>query len=272
MDWIQGERFIGLADLTFAPPTRRNDDYDGLPSTFTKEKAMAKLPCVIYTHTMYVKQLFGIIEQLDNKFIVISHNGDVNIDFEPPANVIKWFTQNVDIINHKIDSIPIGLENNRWFANIHKKEKMLDKLRSAKEHRNLVYINHNVATNPLERQLPYQVLEGKPWVTSIRGTNGHGFDQYLDNVYNHKFVVCPRGNGIDTHRLWETLYMRSIPIVRKDINNWFYSDLPILFVTDWTDITEAMLNDVWNEYKIREWNMNKLRFTYWKDLILNSRY
>jgi hypothetical protein len=37
--------------------------------------------------------------------------------------------------------------------------------------------------------------------------------RYASLASNFRFVACPRGNGIDTHRFWETLYRGSIPIV-----------------------------------------------------------
>ena len=38
---------------------------------------------------------------------------------------------------------------------------------------------------------------------------------YKQKLESHKFVLCPPGNGIDTHRMWETLYLDSIPVVEK---------------------------------------------------------
>jgi hypothetical protein len=48
------------------------------------------------------------------------------------------------------------------------------------------------------------------------GSNGQNYENYIDNIYNHKFVICPEGNGIDTHRFWESLYLGVIPVI---INN-----------------------------------------------------
>jgi hypothetical protein len=46
-----------------------------------------------------------------------------------------------------------------------------------------------------------------------------------------------RGNGVDTHRLWESLYLGTVPIVGKD--SWSESlaklNLPIKFIEDWTN-------------------------------------
>jgi hypothetical protein len=188
-----------------------------------------------------------------------------------PDNILKWYSQNVGIVNSRIESIPIGLENDRWFKGLHKKEKMLIKLSRPRLYKNQVYMNHNIETNPLKRQKPYDLLSGKSWVTVESGKNGHGFDEYLDDVYKHNFVICPEGNGMDTHRIWETLYMGSIPIEKRNINNQFYTDLPICFVNDWEDITLDFLEKEYVQIKGQEWNMEKLTFTYWQNKILNER-
>jgi hypothetical protein len=147
---------------------------------------------------------------------------------------------------------------------------MLNKLQEPKKFRSMVYVNHNIKTNPKEREKPYAVLGGKPWVTSAMGSNGQGYENYLDNIYNHPFVICPQGNGIDTHRTWECLYMKTIPIEKRNINNQFYTDLPILFVDDWEEITERFLHDQFMAMAEKKWNMEKLNFSYWKNEIVNS--
>lgn len=270
MDWIQGQKFIQIADFTYSPAVKVKDDYDSLPNTF--DLSLLKELNIVYTHTMYVKQLFHTIAALSQRFVIITHNSDVNIHnaFKPPENVVKWHSQNVDVIDDRIESIPIGLENDRWFKKVNKKEKMLSKLKEQRKIKNLVYMNHNIKTNLNERLHPYQLLRDKSWVTADMRVNGEDFDNYIDNIYNHKYVICPRGNGMDTHRFWETLYMGAIPIVKKDINNWFYCDIPILYVNDWDEVTLDTLDDMYIMLSNGEWDTKKLTFTYWKNKILNQ--
>ena len=272
MDWIQGDKFIKLGKYIFAPQKRRNDDYDKLPNTLDVKKL--KDGDIIYTHTIYVKELFEVIKNLPQKVVVVSHNGDVNIDFPPPDNVIKWYTQNVNIKHERIQSIPIGLENDRWFSDVHKKEKMLAKVREPKrynEEMRVAYMNFNISTNPAKRELPYKILRDNFWVTTDMGSNGHRFDEYLDNLYKHKFVICPEGNGMDTHRTWEALYIGTIPIEVRNINNSYYENIvPILLIDDWSCINETnLLLQYWwglagRYYESRE----ALTFEYWKNKIL----
>lgn len=269
IDWIQGEKFIKLADFIYSPKYKLPDDYDRLYNTFNLFNL--KNINIVYTHTFYVKQLFQIIAELDKKFIIITHNSVINIDksFIITENVIKWYSKNVNVNNFKIESIPLGLENNRWFIQIHKKEKMIELLNQSKKIKNLVYMNHNIKTNPDKRKELYQIFKRKSWVTIDHGSNGYKFDKYIDNVYNHKFVICPEGNGMDTVRTWECLYMETIPIEKRNINNQFYTDLPICFVDDWKEITEDFLENEYIRIKQFIWNMKKLSFEYWKNKILS---
>ena len=61
--------------------------------------------------------------------------------------------------------------------------------------------------------------------------------------------------------------MGCIPIEKRNLNNRFYADLPICFVNDWEEVTEEFLVRELIRIRSTEWNMEKLTFTYWKNLI-----
>jgi hypothetical protein len=264
-DFIVGEKFYTVADFIYS--TDNIEDYNKLVSTFdiTKLKELN----IVYLHTMYKDYFFEMIKNLENKFIVVTHNSDMSADnVDIPKNVIKWYSQNVNVKDDRLESLPIGLENSRWFPEIKKQSKIIEKVRTAKNIRNLVYMSHNVNTNIKERTLVFNVLKDKKFVTN-QSTN---FDLYIDNIYNHKFVICPEGNGIDTHRTWETLYLGSIPIEKRNINNQYYTDLPICFVDNWEEVTEDFLNKEWERITQGSWNLAKLNFQYWKKRIKVANY
>ena len=56
-----------------------------------------------------------------------------------------------------------------------------------------------------------------------------------------RYIAAPRGNGLDTHRFWETLYRGGIPVVKK--GNWSTHirnlGIPLLEVTSW-DANEVL--------------------------------
>jgi hypothetical protein len=186
-----------------------------------------------------------------------------------PKNLIKWFGQNVCVEDERIESIPIGLENSQWFPETKKIEKIDRKSQEEKTIKNLLYINHDIRTNPNQRAKPYELFKDVNFATVVSGRNGSNFDEYLENICSHKFVLCPEGNGTDTHRTWECLYTGTIPIEKRNINNSFYRDLPICFVNDWCEINEKFLEEEFLRIKNKNHNFLKLNFDYWKQRIEN---
>jgi hypothetical protein len=270
MDFIIGEKFPSIAEFIFSSHLieNGNEDYNKLNNTFNIKNLNDVN--IVYLHTMYKNQFFDLIRYLDNKFIVITHNSDINISNidNLPNNVIKWYSQNVNYRDERLESLPIGLENSRWFTEINKKNKIINKIQTNKNIKNLVYINHNINTNKKERIIPYDLFKTKKFATCDFGGNGYDFNHYIDSVYNHKFVICPEGNGIDTHRTWETLYLKTIPIEKRNINNSFYQDLPICFVNNWEEITEDFLNSEYDRIiNNNNFNLKKLKFAYWQEKI-----
>jgi len=231
---------------------------------------------IFYCDTHNVNDFFDSIK-FDHDFILVSHNSDGKVTKTPketdadfnkkPKNLKKWFAQNVCVEDEIMVSLPIGLENSEWFPNINKIGQMINKLNSEKYFKNTLYVNHNINTNIKERELPYKLFSNKDYVTCVSGHNGLDYENYIDNIYNHKFVLCPEGNGTDTHRTWECLYMDTIPIEKRNINNSFYDDLPICFVDKWDDITEEFLNEEYNRITKIKYNLSKIDFNYWVDEI-----
>ena len=269
IDWIQGEKFEDVADYKYAPSIRYKDDYCHLVNTLDFKKL--KDGDIIYTHTFYAKQLFDILELIGVKVYIITHNADEPADWVPPENVLHWYSQNVGLSYPKIESIPIGLENNRWWKGLRKRAKMEEMLTQPLPHKKLVYMNHNIKNNRAQRQRPYELFGEADWITVFHGKNGLRFDSYLENVCNHKFMVCPEGSGIDCHRFWECLYLGTIPIVKKCVNVMFYAHLPVLLIDDWEEVTKEMLEDFYQDHQF-DWDSvwKQLMFGWWKNKILKE--
>lgn len=71
--------------------------------------------------------------------------------------------------------------------------------------------------------------------------------------------------------MWEALYARTVPIVRYDIAYRNFQELPILFVNDYSEVTEDFLNKKYKEMSEQEWDFSKLRISYWKEQILKDQ-
>jgi hypothetical protein len=76
--------------------------------------------------------------------------------------------------------------------------------------------------------------------------------------------------GYDTMRMWEALYLKTIPIVTDCVALRHFQDLPVIFSKDFTEINENYLNEKYEELKNKEWNHEKLFMPYWKNTILSD--
>ena len=204
------------------------------------------------------------------KLLISGHSDhsihDAHVDFYNPS---VWFATNKQTSNPNVIALPLGIANLTNETCMHpicgdphciiqvRNETILCK--------NLVYMNFNISTYPKERQRVYDLFCHKEWVSIGNIANTlEARTNFLRDIKAHAFTLCPRGNGIDTHRLWETLYIGSIPIVKRDVAMNEFNDLPICFVNDWCDVTVEFLE----KERIRIKNadhycMDKLKIGYW---------
>jgi hypothetical protein len=268
-DYISGEKFTDVCDILY------NDEswveQKGIKN-IDKIHTIEKNKIILYCRPNFVTDLknLGIFKYFGDRIILITHNSDYKIG-EEIESIHLQFSQNVNVVSDKIISLPIGLENSYNFPEIKKIEKMKTKLSEKKNIRNLIYMNHTISTNPFVRAPLYEMFGNLSYFTTDwNRNNGIDFESYLDNIYNHKFVLSPEGNGIDTHRTWECLYLGTIPVERRNINNrGFEGKLPICFVDDWSEINENFLESEYKRIMSSKWEMEMLKFSYWKNLILN---
>jgi hypothetical protein len=268
-NFISGEKFKALADFEYIP-----------------NQPIPNQNGILYCKTDHLSQCIPLIEQSKNKFILISHNSDGGLYKNPtrpydykyttfPKNVQFWFAQNVvDVYKyHKLIPIPIGVENSEWFPYLQKRMWLNEFIDNPPTKSKLFLINHNPDTNPSERLPLYQMFQTNDWCSVVYGMNGSDFLGFRNQIASHKYIACPDGNGLDTHRIWEALYLRTIPIVKSRIAYEYFREflgLPILIVDDWKEITKERLE---SEFDLQFYEINwtrvfyKLNFDYYTKLI-----
>ena len=214
-------------------------------------------------------------EKLDN----INYKEKIETDMlnNIPEHIEKIFCHSVGIHHKKVVMIPIG----RDFKNKHLFE-YVENL-NKKDKQNLCYYNCTLPPNIIHwygliRKNIYDICVSKQFILCDychihpRQYNNVITINYYKHIANSKFMICPRGCGIDTYRLWDCIYMGCIPIVEKYEGYKQFEDLPILFIDHWkeiTNLTENYLEKKWIEMLEIEYNYEKLKLSYWKSLILN---
>lgn len=164
---------------------------------------------VVYIHTHHVA-LFEtkILPLLTKKIILITHNSDdpfeskVILDHPMIEHV---YAQNLNVVHKKATLLPIGLANAKWpHGRLDIFERVMDNLPAVKTKN--IYVNLNENTYPLRKFIIEKL--------SLQNTRESvSFEEYLTELAKHQFALCIRGNGVDTHRFWECLYLRVVPII-----------------------------------------------------------
>lgn len=239
MDFITGNKFKKICNYSL-------DEFGFNILSEPKENEIIK----IFVKIDYVHSFFKTRQE--RPYILYTHNGDLAVDdnyltYLDDPNLIKWYGQNIMTTHPKLKSIPIGIANEKW---PHGDETIFNEVlnKNIKKER-LIYVNFDVNTNRAERnycisELNKKGLEMQPKLP---------FKEYLEEVAKSYFVVSPNGNGIDCHKTWESLYLKTIPIVTKSINVDFYLDYPIKVIDSWSDFnpldyTIDLYNKSWSDF------------------------
>lgn len=254
--YISGDSFRAFCDFVY-------DEVDSSLNPFD-----IKNGDVVFVKTDYLPKFFERIHpNIEHKYIIVTHNSDdkVNKTYLKYLNddkIIVWFAQNMDLKHKKLKPIPIGMANRCWpHGNVY----VMDEVKArAYTKKHLAYLNIYKATYPRERIGVFVLFKDKNFCLSREKVS---YENYLIDTANSKFVISPRGNGLDTHRLWEALYLQAIPIVKTSNLDALYEDLPVLIIQDWKEITEEFLLQKYEEMQKKEYNLQKLGVQYWYELI-----
>jgi hypothetical protein len=255
--YLSGDGFESLCDFS-AYSLRRN-------LINNKEISSARS---IFCRSSNLEELIQNFGDAINAEILVLGNSDrdfYDFNLKLPSSIRKVYLQNSHISDSFFHTLPIGLENLRLARNgipslfktsqiekvkkyeilvgpyspTHAERKEVQKWQAVK-HKKMTFLGEYVSPRKLSRLSP----------------------QYL-------FVACPRGNGTDTHRFWETLYRGSIPVVKK--SNWSGSlrnlNIPFIEISGW-DFEEFL--DVVSTQSFKSTNpreIPELWSGYWQKLL-----
>jgi hypothetical protein len=132
-----------------------------------------------------------------------------------------------------------------------------------------IYVNFSIQNNSRVRRLVSSLIPQMPKSYRLKAESpsmtNEGRVNYLANLRNANFVLCPEGNGKDTHRLWETLYMGGVPVVVKSSYlDQIYFKLPLVRLDSWRELLNPkILERKWDEVQQFEWDDSILSQTHW---------
>ena len=205
--------------------------------------------------------IFKLIRRYPQRsFSLVIGKGDYRIDEalvgQIPENVSVVIANNIDVRNPKLRLLPMG----RDFRNID----LLGRYAPQQEKASLCYCNFSLDTHPV-RQTIYDMVKDRDFLTIEHMGKFLSYpiprSRFLENLRSARFCLCPRGNAIDTFRMWDCLYLGTIPIVvREAVFHEDLSDLPILFLDSHTQYAELTAEFLESEYR----RFSRCRFDYAK--------
>lgn len=255
MNPVNGDAFRGLCDHAFwhnASP-RENPGFRNGDLVFCKIDE--------------VWRLFRALRRTRRRIVLVTGEGDkpVTADLwsQKPPHVAAWFGTNMFAEAAEAHPLPLGLGNANGTVTLSWSE-IQGALANPPKRDRLLYANFGTASNPVVREplLNWVSRPEQAWITRQPHSAAGGKAGYLHDLLTHQFILCPPGNGEDTHRMWEALYCGAIPVVRHSPVMRVFGSLPILFVNDFNALTAEFLTGQLGALEGRSQGM--LDCSYWQ--------
>ena len=241
--YLSGDAFAESADFVYDPPRFRRSRSD------LRDLRNAK---VIFCESHKLKGFLGEFESAINARIILAGNSDFEFhetNFCQPKSVGSFFLQNSFVSdNEKFYTLPIGIENFRFGVNGNPRN--LKAINLAPREKKILFGPFS-DTHGIRKDIEdiFSSTPG-PWFVQSERVSPKEFNR-LSQKYD--FVAAVRGNGVDTHRLWESCYRGLVPIILRD--SWSSSlkhlKLPIGVVDSWDpkDLNSLLRMEVQNRRK-----------------------
>jgi hypothetical protein len=209
--------------------------------------------------------------------LVVGHSdiatGKRELHFLKLLGFKRVFGVNMLNLGNFSSAVPLGLTNDCDDSPIHRI--IGDTSHFAKAHedsnppqnfKGSIYVNFTTENNFAERKSLLDLtknLKGVVYETPHLTIKGR--IEYLKSLRNFDLVLAPEGNGFDTHRLWETLYMGGTPVVKR--NNYLPKELlrlPVIFIDSWAELYNSKkVEQLWIDAQSKRVDLSSLEAKYW---------
>jgi hypothetical protein len=262
--YISGDGFRSLARFVYDETNRR------IPVGRIRDGD------IIFVSTEYCRSFFEEIDpQIRVRYKLITHNSDIPADEAltelASENVQVWYARNNLSRHPKVVPIPIGLENLHLY-NVGVPHDYTGFRGYSGSRANRILSGFTVATNPAERQIALQFASAAPCVDQLTARLAQG--DYLRRLVTYKFILSPPGNGLDSNRTWEAMYLGVVPLVKDSVAMRYFEELglPMWILRSWDEllsISEARLAAKYKELQ-GGFASPALSMEYWRRLIRAS--
>ena len=200
--WLSGDGFASLCDISIDRPIARMSAW---------QLRKMRDATTVFCRSEHLEELLAEGSRLSVRALLVG-NSDLDFhaepDFLPPHLRILLLQNSFVSDNRHIYTLPIGIENLALGQN--GRTKLFVDEDGIKRNKK-VLVGPFSPTHPMRSGLcaAYRSVEGPWFVVESRLPA----DELRRLMMEYGWVLCPRGNGVDTHRVWEALYRGATPIV-----------------------------------------------------------
>jgi hypothetical protein len=179
--------------------------------------------------------------------LLVFHNGDdvVNYDLlipflEKHPNVYSYIQNNI-VAHPQIRTLPIMEQNRIWRGGSVDWDPPVTISRNAERENNILFTWFS-NTNPVRGKWLQELLPLRSELQNVDLYRGRlPRDEFIELLSTYKMVICPPGNGRDTHRHWETMMNGAWAIVQNNEHTKRlladYPSLPVIPIDIMKDLT-----------------------------------
>lgn len=190
-------------------------------------------------------------------------------------NLVHWFTSNCDHPGDKVSCIPLGVDyhtvnrgNHRWGPQkspLEQEKELISCIPTDDTKSYQVYANfHFTRDRYNDRKSCIEGILKQKHLNVCFERFPIPRKQVWDKHGSIMFELSPLGQGLDCHRTWEALILRTIPIVRKSPIHHLFDDMPVIQVDDWDSPVPL-------DSPHLKRNEQKLELQYWIDIIVTKK-
>lgn len=250
---------------------------------------------IVYVCNSAIKNFIQtVLPTLKDTFVLVSGDSDVSVpddilsitefnSFLEDPRLQHWFCQNLVVptnsIHRKLSHLPIGLDYHTISSPGNQHPWGLHELPTVQEKQLLEQLEKN-KTLQQKVFLAYSNFHHAIWGIGQRGDRQEAVNKIpkdcvyyepnftsRDVAWAHQsqfhYVLSPKGGGYDCHRTWEALCLGCIPIVKSSNLDPLYTNLPVLIVKDWSDISQTLLKETYETFSKTRFNMRTLYLSHW---------
>lgn len=139
-----------------------------------------------------------------------------------------------------------------------------------------LYANFHSATAPKHRRAVAEKCDALDYVlVGHSDYTTEGRIAYLRQMRDYRLVVCPRGNGLDTHRFWEALYVGALPVVLNDAYHARIARelrLPFIGLRSWASLDNLpdIVRQAEGVLSSDKFSLEGARLSYWETRIFGT--